>query len=126
MTSSIYPLPVNLATPPVAIGADLLTQDFEISDAMVSPGGGGILRLWFAFVFNTSPGKIVVINNNVDKGFVNADNDGQIFDNGIYRFDIDVESGDKINLQLRASSPASATQVTGIHYIRGHQIQFGA
>ena len=126
MTSSIYAQTVTPVTPPVSLDTDLLISDIGITNDMVKPGGGGILRLYFAFVFDTSPGKIEVINNNSDKGTLNADNSEQIVDNGYYRFDIDVESGDNINLQLKASVPASATQVTGINFIRAHLVQFGA
>jgi len=103
---------------------DILSSDIAITDELVSPGGGGILRLYFSFNFNSTPGDITVTNNGVDKGALNADNDSQIVSNAYYRFDIDVESGDNINLELKGS--ASATSITSINFIRAHLVQFGA
>lgn len=103
---------------------DILSNDIAITNELVSPGGGGILRLYFAFVFDSSPGDITVTNNGVDKGALNADNDSQLVSNGYYRFDIDVESGDNINLILKGT--ASATNITSTNFIRAHLVQFGA
>jgi len=124
MTSSIYPLAVISATPPVSASTNLLTSDIEITNDMVEPGGGGILRLYFSLVFTTTPGTIQVFNNSVLKGNLNADNSSQVIDNGYYRFDIDVEEGDKINLQLLSGT--GGDNVTAIHFVRAHLIQFGA
>ena len=111
-------------TTPIPINSNILTSDIAIPPSFVSPGGGGILRLYFAFNFDVTPGAISVTNNGSDKGALNADNDSQIIGNGYYRFDIDVEAGDNINLQLKGT--ASATQVDGINFIRAHLVQFGA
>lgn len=104
--------------------ANILTNPIPITRELVSPGRGGILRLYFTFVFDVTPGDITVTNNGVDKGALNADNDSQIISNAYYRFDIDVESGDNINLRLAGT--ASATAITSTNFIRAHLVQFGA
>ena len=125
MTSSIYPLVVPSTTAtPIAINTNILSSDIVITPEMVSPGGGGTVRLSFAFIFNDTPGAITVRNNGADKGGVNADNDLQVVSNGYYRFDLDVEAGDNINLQLK--NTATATTINTINFIRAHLVQFGA
>ena len=124
MTSSIYPLPTTPVGTPVAATIDLLTSDIAITSDMVKPGGGAILRLSFAFVFTTGPGTIQVFNNGSLKGNLNADNGADIADNGYYRFDIEVESGDNINLQLLTATGGG--NITAINFIRAHLVQFGA
>jgi len=118
VTSSIYPIAVTGS--PVAQNTDILDSDIVITSDMVKPGGGGILRLYFAFTFTTSPGTVAVFNNDVFKGNLNADNDSEVLDNGYYRFDIDVEAADSINLQCTTEA------VTGVNFVRAHLIQFGA
>ena len=108
----------------LASDTDILNSDIVITSELVSPGGGGILRLYFTFVFDTTPGDITVTNNGNAKGALNADNDSQLVSNGYYRFDIDVESGDNINLEL--TSTASATAIASVNFIRAHLVQFGA
>lgn len=103
---------------------DILSNDIAITSELVSPGRGGILRLYFAFVFDVTPGDITVTNDGLDKGALNADNDLQIISNGYYRFDIDVESGDNINLKLKGTG--SATNIASTNFIRAHLVQFGA
>ena len=124
MPSSIYPLLVTPVGTPVAHSVDLFTSDIEITPAMVKPGGGGILRLYFAFTFTTTPGTIGVFNNSILKGNLNADNSAQVIDNGFYRFDLDVEAGDNINLRLLTGS--GGDNVTAINFVRAHLVQFGA
>lgn len=118
MTSSIYPLTVTLNTTP-ASGTDIFLSDISITNNQVKPGGGGILRLMFSFVFASSPAILSVFNNSSLKGTLNADNAGAIISNGYYRFDIDVEAGDNINLQ-------ASENITGINFVRAHLVQFGA
>lgn len=103
---------------------DILSSDIAITNELVSPGGGGILRLYFAFVFDVTPGDITVTNNGIDKGTLNADNDSQIISNAYYRFDLDVESGDNINLELKGT--AGATNIASTNFLRAHLVQFGA
>ncbi len=86
---------------------------------MVKPGGGGILRLSFAFTFGTTPATVSVFNSSSLKGNLNADNSANVITDGFYRFDIDVESGDSINLQASES-------ITAIRFLRAHLVQFGA
>ena len=118
MTSSIYPLPATANA--VVAATNILTSDIEITSEMVSPGGGGILRLYFSFAFSSTPGTISVFNNGTLKGNLNSDNSQNLVDNGYYRFDIDVEAGDNINLQ----SPTDA--ISAVNFFRAHLVQFGA
>jgi len=66
-----------------------------------------------------APARVTVTNGGVTKGILNADNDGNTTDNGLYRFDIDVEQGDTINL-------TADEEITTINYVRAHLVQFGA
>ena len=122
MTSSINPLDSTTATPTITAGNDIIAipidTDIIITDAMVKPGGGGILRLYFSFVFGITPATVNVFNGTL-KGALNADNSSQVVSNGYYRFDIDVEAGDTINLQANQD-------VTAINFLRTHLVQFGA
>lgn len=99
MTSSIYPLPFTLDGAPIAADTDILTSDIVITEEQLSPGGGGTLRVLFSFVFGVSPSRINVFNNGSLKGAFNADNSFNIVDDGLYRFDVEVEPGDNINFQ---------------------------
>ena len=95
---------------------NIFASDLEITSDDLRPGGGGILRLYFSFAGTTTA---KVFNNGNFKGFLNADNSNTIADNGYYRFDIDVEGGDLINLQLGAA-------VTAVNFLRLHLVNFGA
>lgn len=119
MTSSIYPQSVTVAGTPISASTDIMSSDITINNDLVSPGGGGILRLQFGFNFALSPAVISVFNNGSLKGTLNADNSNAIISDGYYRFDIDVESGDNINLQANQS-------ITTVNFLRVHLIQFGA
>ncbi len=106
------------ATVTLNFGMDenIFVNDVSITPADLRPGGGGILRLYFSFVGATA---VRVFNNGNFKGFLNADNSNTIATNGYYRFDIDVEGGDSINLQLE-------TAVTAVNFVRLHLVNFGA
>ena len=119
MTSSIYPRPATLVVDPAASN-DILSSDIAITSDLVKPGGGGILRLYFAFTLAVTPATVTVFNNSTAKGVLNADNNSDIVSNGYYRFDIDVEDGDNINLQ------ASENITTATSFFRAHLVQFGA
>ncbi len=119
MTSSIYALTVTPDTPAIAAATDILTSDISITTGMVKPGGGAILRLYFSFDFAVTPATISVFNNSTLKGNLNADNSGNVISDGYYRFDIDVEAGDEINLQ-------ASQQIDTINVMRAHLVQFGA
>lgn len=97
---------------------NILASDVVITNNDVSPGGGGILRVYFSMTFSENS-IVSVSNNGVFKGNLNADLNSQVVSNGYYRFDIDVESGDSINLQ-------SSITVTAINLLRSHLVQFGA
>ena len=75
---------------------NIFVEDLVITSDDLRPGGGGILRLYFSFAGTTTA---KVFNNGSFKGFLNADNSNTIADDGYYRFDIDVEGGDGINIQ---------------------------
>ncbi len=119
MTSSIYPLTLAVNTPTIDLNTDIFSSDLTITTDMVKPGGGGILRLSFSFVFGTSPATVFVRNGGVLKGNLNADNSAEVITDGLYRFDIDVEAGDTINMRANQS-------ITTINFIRAHLVQFGA
>ncbi len=119
MTSSIYPQIVTPNTPVIVADTDILSADIPITAEQVSPGKGGLLRLYFSLEFGVTPAIITVTNGGAVKGILNADNAGAIITDGIYRFDIDVEAGDAINFQADQS-------VTTIRFIRAHLVQFGA
>ncbi len=120
MTSSIYALPITPTAGAIGIGADLIDGPIVITTEQVSPGGGGILRLYFALdVVGDVATTVEVLNNSLTKGFLNADNSRTIEDEGYYRFDIDIEAGDSINLE-------STVALTGIRFLRAHLVQFGA
>jgi len=48
-----------------------------------------------------------------------ADNSNVITDDGFYRFDIDVEEGDLVNIQ-------STVAISTVNLLRAHLVQFGA
>lgn len=105
-----------------AIDADenILDNDIVITNDMVKPGGGGILRVYFSFEFlGDANSTIAVYNNNVFKGNLNADNSSVVVDGGFYRFDLDVEVNDSLNFQ-------SSVDIDSVNFIRTHLVQFGA
>lgn len=95
---------------------NVFVNDVEFTGDDFRPGGGGILRIYFSFDAATTA---KVFNNGNFKGFLNADNSNTIAQDGYYRFDIDVEGGDGINLQLGAA-------VTAVNFLRLHLVNFGA
>ncbi len=110
----------NIKSGVIAVTTNILNSDIAITSDMVKPGGGGILRLYFSFETPAdAPTQISVFNNSSTKGTLNADNASAIVDNGYYRFDIDVEEGDNINLQ-------SSVELESINLLRTHLVQFGA
>ena len=119
MTSSIYPLTLALNTPTITANTDIFSSDIPITTDQVKPGGGGILRLLFSFTFGVTPATVSVRNVGSFKGNLNADNSAEVITNGYYRFDIDVEAGDTINLRATQS-------ITAINFVRAHLVQFGA
>jgi len=119
LTSSIYPRAATLNVDP-AMNTDILSSDIPIISDLVKPGGGGILRLYFAFTFGASPAIVTIFNNGTAKGTLNADNANSIITDGYYRFDIDIETGDNINLR------ANQSITTATSFFRAHLVQFGA
>ena len=119
MTSSIYPLVISLNSPTITANTDIFSSNIPITLDQVKPGGGGILRLSFSFTFGVTPATMSVYNGGILKGNLNADNSANVITDGYYRFDIDVESGDAINLRATQS-------ITAINFARAHLVQFGA
>lgn len=106
-------------TTTIAALSNILSSNLAVSSDQLRPTGAGILRLTFAFSFATTPSKIKVFNGGVFKGDLNADNSDNIITDGYYRFDIDVEAGDTINLQ--------ASQIVNvIRFLRIHLVLIGA
>lgn len=119
MTSSIYALTVATNPTTITANTDILSSDITITADQVKPGGGAILRLMFSFTFGTSPATVSVRNGGSLKGNLNADNSTNVITGGYYRFDVDVEAGDTINLRATES-------ITAINFVRAHLVQFGA
>lgn len=109
-----------LETPP-AKNANIFSTPITITSEQVRPGGGGVLRLWFSFQFGMSTANVSVRDGTGGTliGTLNPDNSNDILTNGYYRFDIDVEARDTIN--LRASE-----DITAINRLRAHLVLFGA
>ncbi len=103
----------------ITASIDILLSDIPITNDHVSPGGGGILRLLFGFEFAASTAEVSVFNNDALKGTLNADNSNEIVTDGYYRFDIDVEAGDNINL-------TASENISKVRFLRAHLVQFGA
>lgn len=118
MTSSIYPLSFVVNTPTITAATDILSTPIVIISDHVKPGGGGILRLYFSFAAAADM-EVSVFNNSIFKGILNSDISKVIISDGYYRFDIDVEAGDSINLQ-------STQDITAVNLFRAHLVQFGA
>lgn len=121
MTSSIYAIyDTTPAATTIPINTDIFATDITITSDTVSPGGGGILRLYFSFTM-AGTGHIRVFNNDNFKGILNIDNNsGEIISDGYYRFDIDVEAGDVINIQ------SDDQPITDVPLLKAHLVQFGA
>ncbi len=122
MTSSIYPVDFVVSTAdPIVGGNNILSTPITITSDQVSPGGGGVLRLYFSFTMGGSSMISVRIgaSGNTLKGNLNADNSSLLEIDGYYRFDIDIEAGDIINLR-------SSSNITNVNLFRAHLIQFGA
>ncbi len=104
----------------ISVDGNILSSDITITRDMVKPGGGGILRVYFSLIFDSTPATVAVFNNGTFKGNLNADNDAQVITDGYYRFDIDVEEDDNINFQC------STDTVLTVNFFRAHLVQFGA
>lgn len=120
MTSSIYPLTFTAAATTITAGNNILSIPITIISDHVKPGGGGILRLYFSFAMGADA--TVSVRDGAGTtliGNLNADNNSLVVPNGYYRFDIDVEAGDTINLR-------STQDITAINLLRAHLVQFGA
>lgn len=121
MTNSMYKIASFLFLPGVPAGAPLLPQDIPITSEMVSPGGAGIMRLYFSIVtvggITTEVG--VLDREGFIKGTLNGDNNNDITSDGYYRFDIDIEDLDSINL-------VTSQPVGIVGFFRAHLITFGA
>ncbi len=120
MTSSIYPVPFDIEPVTISAGTNILSTPITISAAQVKPGGGGILRVYFSFTMGADA--TVSIRQGVGvtlKGNLNADNGSLVVSDGYYRFDIDVQAGDIVNLR-------STQNITVVNVFRAHLVQFGA
>jgi len=122
LTSSIYPVPFVVATTTIAAGTNILSTPITITGDQVSPGGGGILRLLFSFTTLAAADATISVRQGAGatlKGNLNADNNSVIKSDGYFRFDIDVEKDDIVNLQ-------SNVDITTVNFFRAHLVQFGA
>jgi len=106
-------------TTTISASSNVLSSNVAITSELLRPTGGGIVRLSFGLSFATSPSAVSIFNNGKLKGTLNADNSNNLISDGYYRFDIDVEAGDAINLQ--------ASQVINvIRFLRVHLVLLGA
>lgn len=119
MPSSIYPMEVAVNATPITANTDIFSTGILVTNDSVKPGGGAVLRLTFSFTFGTSPSTVGVFNAGVFKGNLNANNTGDIITDGYYRFDIEVEAGDSINLRASES-------ITTVNFAANHLVHFGA
>ena len=127
MPSTLFALSVIPETTfPIDPDQDILSSNIVIARAMVSPGGGGVLRLYFSITFDVGIGDITIKVNDSEVGILNSDNNEQITSDGYYTFDIEVEANDEINLIFKGGTISTATEITAINFIRAHLIQFGA
>lgn len=120
MASNIYPVAFEAASPTIISPANIFSTPITITSDQVRPGGGGVLRLWFSFAM-ASPATVSVRDGAGTTlfGNLNADNSALVDPDGYYRFDIDVEAGDTINLR-------STVDITAINRLRAHLVLFGA
>jgi len=120
VTSSIYPVDFVVNTPTINSGTNILSTPITITSEQVSPGGGALLRLFFSFTMAATATISVRDGTGATLiGELNADNETNVESNGYYRFDIDVEVGDTINLR-------STQNITAVNRFRVHLVQFGA
>ena len=102
---------------PIALGTNIFSTPITITSDQVSPGGGGVLLLYFSFTMGSSATVSVTDGEGTTlKGNLNADNNSLVDSNGLYRFDIDVKAGDTINLR-------STVDITVVNHLRVHLIQ---
>lgn len=103
----------------LAADANILDPGLLIDSSLVGQNRGGVLRLLFSFEFGSSPAAISIKNQGQLKGILNADNTFNIVTDGYYRFDIDVETNDIVNISASES-------IQSIRELRAHLILFGA
>jgi len=109
----------NVKSGVIAADTNILNSPITITSNMVSPGGGGILRLYFSFNLSASATISVRIGMTGDtlKGDLNPNN--LVLSDGYYTFNIDVKADDIINLR-------SDQEINPVNSIRAQLIQFGA
>ena len=133
MVSSIFKKTGVIQAGPVILpDVKILSTPITIGPGELSPGGGGLLRIWFSFPLGggTSTGIAFLINNDLNnKIFFNADNSFEVKSNGLYWFDIPIEEGDEINL-VSADTPDGAfvgqEVLVEFTFLRFQKIVFGA
>lgn len=121
MASSIYEIPITITTQTPAANTSILTNDITFQSDEFSPGGAGLIRVWFSFLSGTSPFNVLISHKPsfADPVKLNADNSFNIVTQGFYRFDIPAKFGDAINIQ-------ASEILTGIPLLRFEKIVFGA
>lgn len=127
MVSSIFAKAVtpnpNLPISPSSMPNTLAVADIPITEEDVRPGGGGVLRMIFAVGTFDNP-QLGVTNNGTFIGKLNPDADTafEIQNDGLYRFDIGVEAGDAINIEVLGGPNV---EVTDILTLRAQLVVFG-
>jgi len=113
--------PVIIANLPISVDTNFFSTPPTILTDALKPGGGGIMRVWFAVttagnadtaikVIKTNPAGTTPLEN--ESAFVNADNDFIIKSKGIYWFDVSILEGVTVQLQSANSPDGSITGVS--------------
>jgi len=120
--SSAYTRDSTSSSPPIAANSQIFENDLLVTQGRLV-GDSGLFRLWFSFTTGVDYNITITKKGAADLlGFplkVNGDNSFVLKDNGYYRFDMNVEPGDLINL-------SSNVEITKVNELRLQQIQIGA
>ena len=122
MASSTFRTPIETVNTPISPNSDILSNPITFEENELSPAGAGTMRIWLTFAFVADVDSIISISTKpafADPEQLNADNNFIIKSKGKYRFDIDIEQADQ--LQIRSS-----IQIDTILKLRFHKIVFGA
>lgn len=129
--------PVVVKPVTIAVNTDFFSTPLVIKPGALFPGGGGILRVWFAVVTNQNAETAIEVSITNPAGtlpvkdwsfFVNADNGFVIKSGGIYWFDVPIIDGSSIQMQSTTSFDGAVTgrSITAITLLEFQKITAGA
>jgi hypothetical protein len=121
MTSSTYLLPTNARATTTA-DQQLLIDPITIKADELDIGRGGMIRIWLSLeTAGDVDFELTVTHLNIltDIQKLNADQDFVIKSKGLYRFDIDIEPGNRVNIR-------SSVAITKVNKLKFHKIVIGA